>query len=343
MNTQMPKLPTRGAIDLGALAAARKAEAEAAARAASGAPSAVFDATDANFQSLVLQKSRTNPVVVDLWATWCQPCKTLSPILERVTESYAGAVFLAKVDVDANPALSQAFQVQSIPAVFVVLAGQVMPLFQGAVPEPQVKQVFEQVLQIARQQGMPCPTFAEAPASGGAGATSMSGPTGMPGDDAAGADAESPFGAGVAGSVPGDTKADDPYSRAMDAIERADWDGAEAAYTEALKANPADANASAGLALVGLMRRTQGKEPNALLQAAMAAPHDMDAQMLAADALVLNGRPEDGFAVMLAAVKASVGTDRDKVRAHLLELFTVVGDADPAVAPARRALAAALF
>ncbi|NBO46684.1 MAG: hypothetical protein EBU85_06730, partial [Actinobacteria bacterium] len=158
----MPKLPMRGAIDLGALAAARKAEAESAARAASGAPSPVFDATDANFQSLVLEKSMTNPVVVDLWATWCQPCKTLSPILERVTESYDGAVFLAKVDVDANPALSQAFQVQSIPAVFVVLAGQVMPLFQGAVPEPQVKQVYEQVLQIARQQGMPCPTFAQA-------------------------------------------------------------------------------------------------------------------------------------------------------------------------------------
>ena len=325
MNTQMPKLPMRGAIDLGALAAARKAEAESAARAASGAPSPVFDATDANFQSLVLEKSMTNPVVVDLWATWCQPCKTLSPILERVTESYDGAVFLAKVDVDANPALSQAFQVQSIPAVFVVLAGQVMPLFQGAVPEPQVKQVYEQVLQIARQQGMPCQTFAQA---------------GAPADVSMPSDS-SELDAEVHDTV--DADADDPYSRAMDAIDRADWDAAESAYREVLTANPSDSNASAGLALVGLMRRTAGQDPNALLNAAMAAPADIAAQSLAADALVLNGRPEDAFAVMLAAVKSSVGAERDNARAHLLELFSVVGDADPAVLPARRALAAALF
>ena len=326
MNTQMPKLPMRGAIDLGALAAARKAEAEAAARAASRAPSAVFDATDANFQALVLEKSMSNPVVVDLWATWCQPCKTLSPILERVTESYAGAVFLAKVDVDANPALSQAFQVQSIPAVFVVLAGQVMPLFQGAVPEPQVKQVFEQVLQIAREQGMPCPTFAEA-GEGGASA----------------GDSLTEFSTASTAQDIDDDAADDPYSRAMDAIDGADWDGAEAAYREILGTNPSDTNASAGLALVGLMRRTQGKDAAELVKAAVAAPEDIDAQMTAADALVLNGRPEEAFAVMLAAVKISVGADRDRARAHLLELFAVVGDADPAVLPARKALAAALF
>lgn len=326
MNTQMPKLPMRGAIDLGALAAARKAEAESAARAASGAPSPVFDATDANFQSLVLEKSKTNPVVVDLWATWCQPCKTLSPILERVTESYDGAVFLAKVDVDANPALSQAFQVQSIPAVFVVLAGQVMPLFQGAVPEPQVKQVYEQVLQIARQQGMSCPTFAQA---GSAAEVNMSSGVGE-------LDAQLP-------DVGEDADTNDPYSRAMDAIDRTDWDAAEMAYREVLTTNPADANASAGLALVGLMRRTEGQDSNALLRAAMAAPTDIDSQALAADALVLNGRPEEAFAVMLAAVKVSAGAERDKARAHLLELFAVVGDADPAVLPARRALAAALF
>jgi len=336
MNTQMPKLNTQGAIDLGALAAARKAEAEAEARAASGAPSAVFDATDANFQSLVLQKSMTNPVVVDLWATWCQPCKTLSPILERVTESYAGAVFLAKVDVDANPGLSQAFQVQSIPAVFVVLAGQVMPLFQGAVPEPQVRQVYEQVLQIARQQGMPCPTFAE----GGAGVSE--------GEPQAGREfvgdgdlvEDGPLSADGEGA---DADAEGPFDRAVDAIDAGDWDAAIAAYNEVLAANPSDADAKAGLLLIGLMRRGGTADADELLRAAMAAPTDVEAQVLAADALVLNGRAEEAFAVLIAAVKSFDGKERDLARTRLLELFSVVGDEHPAVLPARRALAAALF
>jgi putative thioredoxin len=97
-----------------------------------------IDVTDATFESDVLERSKTTPVVVDLWAPWCGPCQTLGPIIERVVEATNGKVMLAKVNVDENPAVSQAFKVQGIPAVFALSAGQVVDTFQGSLPEAQV-------------------------------------------------------------------------------------------------------------------------------------------------------------------------------------------------------------
>src|SRR5690606_15720396 len=116
-------------------------------------PSLVVDVTDATFEQIA-QLSSVVPVVFDLWAEWCQPCKTLSPIIEKVTREFAGRVILAKVDVDANPGLAQAFQAQSIPTVVALVAGRPVPLFQGAVPEQQVREVFQQLLQLAAQNGV---------------------------------------------------------------------------------------------------------------------------------------------------------------------------------------------
>ena len=94
------------------------------------------------------------PVVVDLWAEWCGPCKQLSPILEKVVIELGGRLVLAKVDVDANPQLAQAFRAQSIPMVVALVGGQPVPLFTGAVPEQQVREVFAQLLQLAAQNGV---------------------------------------------------------------------------------------------------------------------------------------------------------------------------------------------
>jgi len=99
----------------------------------------VIDVSDATFQKEVIERSKTTPVVVDLWATWCGPCKTLGPILEKVVSATGGKVILAKVDVDKNPAIAQAFQVQSIPAVYALKNGQVVDGFMGALPEHEVK------------------------------------------------------------------------------------------------------------------------------------------------------------------------------------------------------------
>jgi putative thioredoxin len=99
----------------------------------------VIDVTEAEFQTKVLEASKTAPVVVDFWATWCGPCKTLSPILERAANAPESGFTLAKIDVDQNQRVSQAFGVQSIPTVIAFKDGRPVDMFTGAIPEPQVR------------------------------------------------------------------------------------------------------------------------------------------------------------------------------------------------------------
>src|SRR3989440_9167567 len=104
-------------------------------------PSAsVIDVTDADFMERVVDESKRRPVLVDLWADWCGPCKQLSPVLERLAEQSGGAWLLAKVDVDANPRIAQLFGVQSIPTVVAIAGGQPVDAFTGAQPEHQIRQ-----------------------------------------------------------------------------------------------------------------------------------------------------------------------------------------------------------
>ncbi len=295
----------RGAIDLGALATQRQNQAKAAAAVATAPAGVIVDVDEAGFDAEVIQRSMTVPVVIDLWAEWCGPCKQLSPVLESVIASYGGRMVLAKVDVDANPRISAAFQVQSIPAVFAVVKGQPVPLFQGAYPEAQVRQILDQLLEVAAKEGV-AGSVAE-PAEAG---------QGIP---------EAPV--------------DPRFEAAYTAIEAGDWAGAEQAYRAMLDANPADADAQAGLAMVGLYRRAEGADPAV---ARTAAADDVDAQLGAADHEALSGDWQAAFTRLIACVRATSGADRDRARARLLELFLIAGD-DPAVPPARAALASALF
>ena len=105
-----------------------------------------LDVTDATFEAEVLERSKTVPVVVDLWAEWCGPCRTLGPILEKVIDATGGQVVLVKVDTDANPGISQAFRVQSIPAVYALRDGGVVDGFVGALPENMVQQFIDTLL-----------------------------------------------------------------------------------------------------------------------------------------------------------------------------------------------------
>lgn len=132
----------QGVVDLGAV----KAQAAAAAIAPQDASPAIIDVTTERFEQQVIVASQTVPVVIDLWADWCGPCKQLTPVLEKLAREYNGRFILAKVNIDIEQQIAAAFQVQSIPAVFVAMKGQVAPLFQGAVAEPQARQVIEAVL-----------------------------------------------------------------------------------------------------------------------------------------------------------------------------------------------------
>jgi putative thioredoxin len=306
-----PSFSTYGAVDLAALA---QRGAQPPSRGASGGATGglVVDVTEVTFQAEVLERSLTVPVVVDFWAEWCAPCKQLSPALERLAEEFAGRFVLAKVDVDANQQLAAAAQIQSIPTVLGVINGQAVPLFQGALPEAQVRQYVDQLLQVAAANGV----------------------TGVaePGGDDTGTTTEL--------AAP----AHDPrYDAAYDAIERGDLDAAAAAYQALLTAAPAEEEARLGLAQVDLMRRTEGLDEGAARARADSSPGDVDAALLVADLDVLAGRPEDAFARLVDVVRRTSGDDRDQARSRLLELFGVVGQEDPRVAKARVALASALF
>lgn len=308
MTDPTPAASLRGAVDLSALRN-RPSPGVASADTAASVPSLVFDATDETFPQ-VLELSRSVPVVIDLWAEWCEPCKQLSPILERVVTELGGRVVLAKVDVDANPQLSQAFRAQSIPMVVALVAGQPVPMFTGAVPEQQVREVFGQLLQLAAQNGV----------------------TGtVPVDP----DAEP--------AEPVETPLPPLHAEAYDAIEAGDYPRAIAAYEKALAENPRDADARAGLGQVRLLDRVQGADLQAARAAAAAAPLDVDAQFAVADLDVSGGHVDDAFGRLLDLFAALPSDERGPVRERLLELFGLVGDTDPRVIAARGRLASLLF
>lgn len=302
----------RGAVDLSTLRnrpSSPPADATGDAGAGVSVPSLVMDVTDATFPQ-VLELSRTVPVVVDLWAEWCGPCKQLSPVLERVVIELGGRLVLAKVDVDANPQLSQAFRAQSIPMVVALVAGQPVPLFTGAVPEQQVREVFAQLLQLAAQNG-------------------VTGTAAVDGDAAPAAPAEAPL--------------PPLHAEAYQAIEEGDYARAIAAYEKALAENPRDADARAGLGQVRLLHRVQGVDLQAARAAAAAAPTDVQAQLTIADLDISGGHVEDAFSRLLDLFAQLPASERGPVRERLLELFALVGDADPRVVSARARLASLLF
>jgi thioredoxin len=165
MQQQPRDFSLHGAVDLGARQAAQRRQ---AARSAGDGETPdehqgnVIEVTDDTFNAQVVERSRSVPVVLDLWAEWCGPCKQLGPVLEKLASEADGAWVLAKVDVDANPQLSAALQVQSIPMVVAVAAGQIVEAFLGAMPEAQVREWLGAVMQIADQLGLPGYAGAEA-------------------------------------------------------------------------------------------------------------------------------------------------------------------------------------
>jgi putative thioredoxin len=321
----------QGAVDLGARqAAAQRRQKAAQAPAADAAPGgAVIEVTDETFNADVVTRSQAVPVIMDLWAEWCGPCKQLGPILEKLAAEADGAWILAKVDVDANPQLSAALQVQSIPMVVAVVGGQVAHGFLGAMPEPQVREWLAQVMDIAAQMGL------EPPAAG-------DGPDGEVDGQQAGA--QGPGGLGApGGGGPGDALYDPAYAEAQEAMERGDLNAAAAAFEKVLATDPGHPYATQGLRQVELLKRVSSYDQASARRAAQDNPQDVDAQARVADIDLAMGRIETSFNRMLDAVRVTAGEDRDKARRHLLGLFEIFPSRDPRVTKARGTLSSLLF
>ncbi|MEU4267161.1 tetratricopeptide repeat protein [Streptomyces sp. NPDC026092] len=315
-----------GVVDLAAVKAAGEAKAKAeqaradAARqggAAAVAPSAlVIDVDEAGFERDVLQRSAEVPVVIDFWAEWCEPCKQLSPLLERLAVEYNGRFLLAKIDVDANQMLMQQFGIQGIPAVFAVVAGQALPLFQGAAPEAQIRQTLDQLIQVGEERF---------------GLTGIAVDPNAESDDAA---APAPVPAGPYDAL---------LEAAMSALDAGDLAGAVQAYKNVLADDPGHPEAKLGLAQAELLARVQDMDPQQVRKTAADNPADSAAQIAAADLDLVGGHVEDAFGRLVDAVRRTAGEERDAARLRLLELFEVIGPEDPRVTAARQALARVLF
>lgn len=309
--TDISPAALRGAVDLSTLRNRPAAPPAGAPAPAAGVADVVVDATDESFGQ-ILELSRTVPVVVDLWAEWCGPCKQLSPIIEKVTRELGGKVLLAKVDVDANPQLAQGFRAQSIPMVVALIAGQPVPMFTGAVPEQQVREVFAQLLQLAAQNGV--------------------------------------TGSLDVGEAPAATEeaAEEPplpplHAEAFAAIEIGDYAAAIVAYEKALAENPRDEDAIAGLGQVRLLDRVQKLDLQEARAAAAAGPLDLQAQFDVADLDLAGGHVDDAFGRLLDLFAQLPSDQRTPVRERLIELFGLIGAADPRVVSARNRLSSLLF
>ncbi len=312
--TQQP-FSRPGAIDLSGLSrpAAQSGSASGGdADAVAGSAYAVL-VSEQNFQEL-LESSMTAPVLLVFYSRSRMPeSGQLADDLATVAGEYDGRFLAGLVDIDAVPSIAQAMQIPQVPLVVAVVSGRPMPLFQDIVPIDELRAALNQVMQQLTAQGITGrhQPRAVAPADGEEGE---------------------------------DAPAMDPrYAPAQDALEAGDIDGAVAEYQKLVDANPADIEAAAGLAMAKLLQRTAGVDLNAAREAAAANRDDVAAQAMVADLDLLGGHVEDSFQRLVDLVARTSGDERNAARDHLLGLFAAVGNDDPRVLAARRALASALF
>jgi len=275
----------------------------------------VVAVTDATFQSVVDLSSRV-PVVVEFYAPGLQPA------LGAIVASYGGRLVLATVDGAANPQLAQAFQVREVPAVAAIIAGRPVNLFLDIPPEAQVRQVFDELLALAAENGVTgtVPVNQDGAADG-----SQS----RDGDSAPVEPVEEPL--------------PPHHQEAYDAIAAGDYAGAVAEYKLAIAQNPRDALAVAGMAQASLLLRLDGADAGAVRAAAAASPTDVDAALAVADLDVSGGHLDDAFERLLELFPSLDQKAKDAVRARLLEYFEIAGADDPRVLAARRTLTNLLY
>ena len=309
-----------GAVDLSSFAPATKPAGSTGATpsptagdrpsGASGLPVPLVVDVDASSLREAAEVSTRVPVVIVLHTPRSQASTDLAAALEQLADQYAGRFQLARVNVDAAPEVAQALQAQAIPTVVALIAGQPVPMFQGTVPQEQLRSVIDQLLEVAAANG-------------------VNGTIAV--DGAAGGDPQ---------AEPEETEVE---RAAREAIEAGDFAAAEEVYTHAIAQNPGDDDLKVARNQVRLMARLDGQDPHELLAAADAAPTVLTAALAGADAALALGDVNAALGRALEAVRTHVGEERETARLRLLELFEIIGSTSPEVAQARRRLATMLY
>ena len=309
-STGGPAPSSASAASAGGAGAARTAGTGAASAVAGdgAAPGPLVVDVDAQNLREVAETSTRVPVVVVLHASRSQVSTDLAGQLQTLAREYAGRFQLARVDVDTAPEVAQALQVAAVPTVVALIAGQPVPLFQGAIPADQLRELLDQLLELAARNGV---TGSLAPQA---------------------ADAE-----------PVEPEETEVERAAREALERGDYAAAEKAYDHAIAQSPADADLKVARSQIRMLGRMDGKDPLALLAAADAPGAGVEDQLAGADAAVALGDVNVALGRALEAVRSHAGEERETARLRLLELFEVIGSSAPEVARARRQLAAILF
>jgi putative thioredoxin len=307
-----PQFSRPGAVDLSAFrpTTARPAPGGGGGGAGGGGGSFVIEVTGEESLSIdVVERSMSVVVLLSVWAPDVPESVQINETLKTLASEFGGRFLLATLDAKANAALVSAIGIPSVPLVAAALRGQLAPLFQEVLPEAEMRAVIQQILQAAAANGI----------------TGTAEPVASTGDPA---------------------QPEEPAARfpaAEDALLRGDLDEAIKQYEGELAKLPGDAEAQEGLARAKMLKRTIGVDQVSARAAAAEAPGDVAAQTLVADLDLLGGHVDDAFTRLIDLIRLTSEGDRDAARKHLLDLFAVVGDADPRVGKARRALTAALF
>ncbi len=316
----VPQFSRPGAVDLSALRrpASPSTPGGSPGAAGNGAGSGAYVTEVADEQSLridVVDRSMSVVVLVSFWSAEVPASVEINATLSRLADAFAGRFLLATVDVGSHPELGEAIGIPPPPLVVAALRGQLAPLIQESLPEAEMQAMIEQVLQAAVANGITGRADPLDPAAA---------------ETAAGAD-----------DLPDELPSRFPDAEA--ALLSGDLDTAITEYEAALASAPGDPEAELGLAQATLLKRTAGLDLTTVREAAAQSPDDVDAQALAADVDLMGGHVDDAFGRLIDLVRRTTGDERDAARRHLVDLFAVVGDADPRVARARQQLASALF
>lgn len=301
----------RGAVDLSGLK--NRPAPAAAGRAGTppgGPPTGAQEVSDATLQRAIESTTSVAAVLV-LYSSTVPESVDFIDVAVQAAARTNGRLQVLTADISSAVAIRQAFQAQSVPVAIGLVNARPVPLFAGVYPLEEIAAVFDQLVQLADQQGV-------------TGSVAAAQPT----DDA---------------PDPAEETLSAHHEAAYAAIEAGDFDAARSAYQAALAENPQDEDARLGLGQVDLLHRTSGADVQAARAAAADNPDDIDAALLVADFDMLGGHIEDAFTRLIDLVKTTSGADRDRVRAHLIGLFDVVGNADERVKRGRTALMSALF